>query len=115
MNDEEAMSKNPELDPQNSMLYSNLDQLSYMLNPQDLRFYFTVSFPRTLSKTVLNWKQSTNPLEEDSVEDFEMISDLPKGYFSSWSLEIECKGSSNNRWMATIIELGFVICESSEH
>ena len=54
------------------LIHSNLDALEFLRDPDDNSIQFNLAYPRTANYDHFIWKQTSNPVTEASVEDFEL-------------------------------------------
>ena len=58
-------------------IYSNLDALEFLRNPNDNSIHFKLAYPRTTNYDQFIWKQTSNPVSQANVEGFEMQQESP--------------------------------------
>lgn len=94
----DVLSYQADQDPQNVPLYSNLNQLNWMKNQED-ELTLRLTYPRSEDRRQLTWKQTSNPLTEEQVGGFELLSGHSEfaGLQKSNDLEISAM-TSPNQW-----------------
>ena len=58
-------------------IYSNLDALEFLRDPNDNSIHFKLAYPRTTNYDQFIWKQTSNPVGQANVEGFEMQQESP--------------------------------------
>ena len=58
-------------------IYSNLDALEFLRDPNDNSIHFKLAYPRTTNYDQFIWKQTSNPVSQANVEGFEMQQEPP--------------------------------------
>ena len=58
-------------------IYSNLDAMEFLRNPNDNSIHFKLAYPRTTNYDQFIWKQTSNPVSQANVEGFEMQQESP--------------------------------------
>ena len=55
-----------------NLIFYNLDVLKFLRDPEDDSIEFNLAYPRTVNFDYFIWKQTSNPMSEELVEDFEL-------------------------------------------
>ena len=56
-------------------IYTNLDELEFLRNSEDNSIHLKLTYPRTVNYDQFIWKQTSNPVNQENVEGFELKQD----------------------------------------